>query len=343
MGTQILGLSMVFGAFLIGLVLRGPKFGYQALAEITPLRDVFATLFFISLGMLLDPRFVLDHWALVAMTMAIIILIKILVVFVIIRLFGYSNRIATLSSAGLFQIGEFSFILAAGGVEVGILSAHNYSIIIASAIVTLLLTPLSMSLVSRLYTRLALATGGREPETRGVSPLPEAEPVEVGNPVVIAGFGRVGQNIAQGLLDAGIPYSVIEIDPEIIYRVRCEGTACIYGDASNIHVLSRVDLTRTEVLVVTFPDPLAVLSTVKNALAINPKLKIIARVHRTREAEILKNLGVVELISPEYEASLTFLGRILAASGWGKADIKRALATMYSDQEIVQFVPEEEE
>ncbi len=341
--TQIFGLSAVFGAFLIGLVLRETRFAHQALVEITPIRDIFAALFFVSLGMLLNPRLLAEYWWLVATTVALIISMKFLIIFGIVRFFGYSGGVALLVGAGLFQIGEFSFILAAGGVKAGILSAHNYSLIIASAIVTLLLTPLSMSLASRLYTRLARATGGREPETRGVSPLPEAEPAEVGNPVVIAGFGRVGQNIAQGLLDAGIPYSVIEIDPEIIYRVRGKGTACIYGDASNIHVLSRVDLTRAKVLVVTFPDPLAVLSTVKNALAINPKLKIIARVHRTREADLLKNLGVVELISPEYEASLTFLGRILAASDWGKADIKRALATMRYDQEIVQFVPEEEE
>ncbi|MBA7686908.1 putative cation/proton antiporter YbaL [subsurface metagenome] len=343
LGTQVLGLSAVFGAFLIGMVLRETRFAHQALAEITPLRDIFAALFFVSLGMLLDPKFVADYWWLVATTVAAIVFIKFLIVFGIVRFFGYAGGVALLAGAGLFQIGEFSFILAQGGVDAGIMSAQSYSLIIASAIITMLLTPLAMTLASRLYTKLPLAPRGRKPETKGVSRLPVSEPVEAVNQVVIAGFGRVGNNIAQGLQDAGISYTVVEIDPEIISELRCGGTACLYGDASNFHVLSKVALTEAKVLAVTFPDPLAVLTTVKTALAINPKLKIVARVHRTREAELLKNLGVVGLISPEYEASLEFVTRILTASGWGKADIKRALAVMAQDQKIAEFSPDEEE
>jgi CPA2 family monovalent cation:H+ antiporter-2 len=161
--------------------------------------------------------------------------------------------------------------------------------------------------------------------------------------MVIAGYGRVGQNIAQGLRDADIPYTVIEIDPERIFDLRCGGIACIYGDASNIHVLSQVDLAKAKVLVVTFPDPLAVVTTVKTALKANPKLKIVARVHRAREAELLKGLGVEELISPEYEASLEFLRRILSVSGWKKTDIKQALTTVQQDEEIAEFSSEEGE
>jgi len=343
LATQIFGLSAVFGAFLIGLVLRETKFAHQALAEITPLRDIFAALFFVSLGMLLDPQFLADHWELVVMTAAIIILMKFTVVFGLVRFFGYSGGVALLVGAGLFQIGEFSFILAQGGVNTGIITAQIYSLVIASAIVTMLLTPLSMGLVSRLYSKLALVPRDREPEPKGVPPLPVSEPVETVGPVVIAGFGRVGQNIAGGLRDASVPYTVIEIDPERISDLRCGGIACIYGDASNTHVLSRLDLTEAKVLVVTFPDPLAVVTTVKNALRINPKLKIVARVHRTREAELLKSLGVTELISPEYEASLEFLKRILSVSGWKKTAIKQTLATVQQDQEIAEFSSDNEE
>jgi len=343
LATQILGLSAVFGAFLIGLVLHQTKFAHQALAEITPLRDIFAALFFVSLGMLLDPQFLADHWELVVMTAAIIILMKFTVVFGLVRFFGYSGGVALLAGAGLFQIGEFSFILAQGGVNTGIISAQIYSLIIASAIVTMLLTPLSMSLVSRLYSKLALVPKGRQLETKVAPPVPELEQTQEVKPVVLAGYGRVGQNIAGGLRDAGVPYTVIEIDPERISDLRCGGIACIYGDASNAHVLSRLDLTEAKVLVVTFPDPLAVVTTVKNALRINPKLKIVARVHRTREAELLKSLGVTELISPEYEASLEFLKRILSVSGWKKTAIKQTLATVQQDQEIAEFSSDNEE
>jgi CPA2 family monovalent cation:H+ antiporter-2 len=341
-GTQILGLSMVFGAFLIGLVLRGPRFGYQATAEITPLRDIFATLFFVSLGMLLDPRFLLDQWALVATTVAIVILIKVLVVFGVVRLFGHSNRISALSSAGLFQIGEFGFIIAQGGLVAGTISQEFYSLILSAAILTMLLTPLSLGLVSRLYRHVVPARAMRELGTMEVSTPPAHELSQTWGRVVIAGYGRIGQNVAQGLQDAGVPCMVIEIDPERIAELRRTGKPRIYGDASNAHVLSKAGLDKARTLVVTFPDPLAVVNTVKCALEINPRLSIVARVHRTREAELLKNMGVTELISPEYEASLEFLQRTLAVSGWGKTEIQRTIAEVEQDREVAEFSSDED-
>ncbi len=343
LSTQIFGLSAVFGAFLIGLVLRETRFAHQALAEVTPLRDIFAALFFVSLGMLLDPRFIADYWWLVATTVAVIIFIKLLVVFGIVRLFGYSGRIALLAGAGLFQVGEFGFILAQGGFNMALISDHFYSLILASAIITMLLTPLSISLISLVHTKLTPVPRAIESATKGMAMLPDTESVEAVHSVVIAGFGRVGQNVAQGLRDADVPHSVIEIDPEIVFRLRCGGTACIYGDASNAHVLSQAELAQAKVLAVTYPDPLAVVATVKTALILNPKLKIVARVHRAREAELLKSMGVTELISPEYEASLEFLERTLAASGWKKTEIKQTLAIAQQDEEIVEFSSDKEE
>jgi len=207
----------------------------------------------------------------------------------------------------------------------------------------MLITPLSVGLVSYFRVRLVLRPGDQKLETKGEAPSPVTEPVGLAKPIVIAGFGRVGQNIARGLQDVGLAYGVIEIDPELISNLQCGGVACIYGDASNAHVLSRADLAKAKVLVVTFPDPLAVVTTVKNALAINPNLRIVARVHRVREAELLKKLGVEELISPEYEASLEFLRRTLSAIGWRKTDVKQALSTIQKDEEIAEFSQEQEE
>jgi len=342
LSTYIFGLSVVFGAFVIGLVLRESRFGHRALAEITPLRDIFAALFFVSLGMLLDLRFVLDTWYLIAATVAIIILIKFLVVFGIVRLFGHSGRIAFLTGAGLFQIGEFSFILAQSGVNMGVISTQFYSLILASALITMILTPLSISSVSWLYAKFTRIATGRELVTEEISALPASGLAQGVKLAVIAGYGRVGRNIAQGLRDAGIPYTVIELDPELISELRCSGIACMYGDASNVHVLDRVNISKAKALVVTFPDPVAVVTTVKTALTINPKLKIVARVHRTREAELLKSLGVAELVSPEYEASFRFVKRLLHVFGLKKADQKQVLAKMRQDEEIVEFSPDEE-
>jgi len=342
LGTQLFGLSAVFGAFLIGLVLRESRFGHQALAEITPLRDIFATLLFVSLGMLLNPLFMIDHWSLVLTALAVIIVIKFLVVFGIVRFFGYSGRIAAIAGAGLFQIGEFGFILAQAGLASGLASEAFYSLILASAIITMLLTPVSIGLMARFYPRLAWAPVINIPTAKEARATASSDSSEEPERVVIAGYGRIGESITQGLQDAGIPYLIIDIDPERISGARSGGRPRIYGDASNPHVLAKADLAKARTLVVTFPDPIAVVTTVKAALEINPKLRIVARVHRAREADLLRNLSGVDLISPEYEASLEFLRRILAASGWKKADIQKALPTTEKDRGLVEFSPNEE-
>ena len=341
-GTHIFGLSMVFGAFLIGLVLRETRFVHQALAEITPLRDVFATLFFVSLGMLLDPVFVVSHWAAILLTVAVIIFIKLLIVFSIVRLFGFGNRVAFVTGAGLFQIGEFGFILAQGGINIGIISAEFYSLILASAIISMLLTPVSISLASQLSTKLALLSARRTLTARQVSQPSAPSSARAPNRVVVAGYGRVGQNVAQGLQDAGILYTVIDIDPERISEARDSGRPRIYGDATNIHVLSQANLSRARALVITYPDPIAVVTTAKIALSVNPKLVILARVHRLKEAEALKEIGVTELVSPEYEASFRFIKRLFNIVGLEKADRKRLLALVRKDKEIAEFNPDQE-
>ncbi|MCK4961727.1 MAG: cation:proton antiporter, partial [Anaerolineales bacterium] len=315
-GTQIFGLSIVFGAFLVGLVLRETRFVHQALAEITPLRDIFATLFFVSLGMLLDPFFLVKNWAWVAIIVGVIIILKLLVIFSLVRLFGRSTRIAFLTGAGLFQIGEFSFILAQGGVNIGIVSNQFYSLILASAIITMLLTPVSINLTSRLFSKIARTADGKRIVAREALPVSVSR--ETVNRVVVAGYGRVGQNIAQGLQDAGIPYLVIDIDPERVSEARSSGRPRIYGDATNFHLLNKAGLDKARALVITYPDPMAVVTTAKVALSINPELKILARVHRAKEANILKGMGITELVSPEYEASFRFIKRLLNITGLSK-------------------------
>ena len=339
-GTQMLGLSMVFGAFLVGLVLRETRFVHQALAEITPLRDIFAALFFISLGMLLSPEFLADNWTSVLSIVGIIILVKLLVVFSIVKMFGHGTRIALLTGAGLFQIGEFSFILALEGMNAGIVSEHFYSLILASAIITMLLTPLSIGLFSRAYPML-LRAAGRGPVTGGTLPARASVESEPANRVVIAGYGRVGQNIAQGLRDADIPYLVIDLDPGRISDARGSKRPRMYGDATNTRVLAQAGLDRAVALVITYPDPMAVVTTAKHALGINPNLSILARVHRTREAEELKRLGVTELVSPEYEASFRFIKRLLNVMNLDGRDRERILALVRKDKEIVEFNPDQ--
>ena len=337
LGTQIFGLSAVFGAFLVGIVLRETKFVHQALAEVTPLRDIFAALFFVSLGMLLDPIFVYHNWTMVLLMVAIIFFIKFIVVSGIVRAFGYSLSIAVFAGLGLFQIGEFSFIIAQSGMNNNIITSDIYTLVIGSSVITMLITPLAAGLAGRAYTSLArVPLPGKSITVSGTG-----KPADAGD-VIIAGLGRVGQNIAHALDDAGIPFTSVEIDPEVVFRAECKGTVCIYGDASNIHVLSRLDLTKANLIVVTFPDPVAVLTTVKTALSLNPNLRIIARAHRERDVAKLKALGVEELVSPEYEASLEFIRRVLILSGKKGGEIKEAMNRVLQDEDVERFESEDE-
>ena len=336
-GTYIFGLSIAFGAFVVGLLLRESIFAHQALAEITPLRDVFATLFFVSLGMLLSPQFVVGNWSTVIIAVVVIVAIKFGVCFGVVRLFGYGGRTALFVGAGLAQIGEFSFILAQAGVNGGIMSDYLYSLVIASTVITMLLTPLFMGLTSILYPRLARTTAAGATAAKKAPSSVEVEPHWPLSEVVICGYGRVGSNIAQSLNGLKITYLVIEMDPDIVSELKGKGENCIFGDASNAHVLSLAGLDKAKALVVTYPDPLVVVTTVKNALRINPKLQIVARVHRRRESELLESLGVSELVSPEYEASFEFVRRTLASVGWSKARIRQAMSKLRYYKELVEF------
>ena len=223
----------------------------------------------------------------------------------------------------------------------GIVSDQFYNLILASAIITMLLTPVSTSLVSRLYPKLAMLMSGKRMVTKEVSPPAVSVPSAEIDRVVIAGYGRVGENIAQGLQDAGIPYIIVDLDPERVSEARRSRRPRIYGDATNINVLSKVGIGRAKALVVTYPDPMAVVTTVKTALSINPRLKVLARVHRAREANELKELGVTELVSPEYEASFRFIKRLLNVMGLKTEERRRILAVVRKDKEITEFDPDQ--
>lgn len=315
-GTYLMGLSMVFGAFLIGLILRSTRFVHQALAEITPLRDIFATLFFVTIGMMLNPGLLLTHWQPILYTVLIILIIKIAVVFFIVKAFGYGNRIAAYSSAGLFQVGEFGFVLAQGALAQGIFTPTLYSIILPAIVITMILTPFTIGFADFLYPAVTSLTGKKAREM-AVCAAPNSPQGKEGH-IVIAGYGRVGQNLARGLDNAGIPYVVIDIDPDCVVGAKTCRLPHIYGDASNIHVLSQADLCNATALVVTFPDPISVEATVRNALSINPSLKILARFQRQHEAQKLAKLGVTELVNPEVEAGFKFFKLILKITGMEK-------------------------
>ncbi len=317
-GTSYFGISAAFGAFAAGMLVSRSHFAHQALADITPLRNVFAALFFVSLGMLASPRFIVDNWSMVTMVALTIVLGKFITCFLIARFFGYSFKTALFVGAGLTQIGEFSFVLGQAGLETGVISGNLYSLILSSAILTILFTPVAFKLAELTYSWLS--------SSRRLAPLmrigSDKALIDVkkrlSNHVVICGHGRTGSNLASILQRYHIPYIVVDLNPQIISELRTQGVPCIYGDAGNAQILSIAHISKARVLALTCPDPLAEITATTYAREVNPDIDVIARLPDESVAERLQKLGVSEIVDPAFEASLEFVRHTL---GYYRVDI----------------------
>ncbi|OGO01178.1 MAG: sodium:proton exchanger [Chloroflexi bacterium RBG_13_52_14] len=321
------GISLALGAFVAGVLISESDYAYQAIAEVVPLRDIFATLFFVSLGMLINLDFLADHIALVVAVVIAIIAGKFIISGFVPRLFGYSPKTMLYTGAGLFQIGEFSFVLAYAAWNAGVISQDVYDLTLSCAVVTILLTPLGMSATSVLYRRLSQGRRFARILASRTDPQFDRE-FQLANHVVICGFGRVGRNLGKVLERRGFSYLAVDNDPMVIDNLRSRGVPCIYGDASNPEILSRAVLSKAKVLVVTFHEAIGTELAVRNALKINPKLDIVARIHSDDEREALHDLGVNELVRPEFEASLEIMRHTLHRFGLTSTEIQYIITSL---------------
>jgi len=330
--AEYFGLSIALGAFLAGLLVSGSDYTHQALADTRPLRDIFAVLFFASLGMLADPGFVAENPEKMAIVVLAIVAGKTIITAVITRLFGYGGKTVMFVGGGLFQIGEFSFILAALAFEKELISDDLYALTLTAAFITILLTPFSMWSVSKLYYYLTqserlipLLTKGTDPDMTGTA-------YRLSSHVVICGYGRVARNLLNVLDSNDIPYLIVDMDPEIISRARRKGIPYIFGDASRPEVLAATNLEKSGVLVVALPDPLATRLAIRNARRINQKMHIIARVHWDEEVEMLEDLGVDEIVRPEKEAGMEIIRLTLRRFGMRAEETERVVSEFRGDQ-----------
>jgi CPA2 family monovalent cation:H+ antiporter-2 len=324
-GAYFFGLSAAVGAFIAGLLISQSAFARQAFADIVPLRDTFGALFFVSLGMLANPHFVTENGATIAVTVVVIIVAKFIICSVIAWSFGYSPKTVLFVGIGLIQIGEFSFVLAAMGTEVGIISSYLHSLTVTSAIITMLLTPFALSFASFLYRHLSQGERFGRLVTSRPDPGWQSQRWELSGHAVICGHGRVGSSLARVLERRNISYLVIDLDPQVISALHIREIPCIYGDAGNPEILAHAQLDKARVLICTFPDFIAVELTTRNALRINPRLDIVARVHRDVDAELLKGIGVSEVVRPEFEASLEITRHTLHRFGISAPEIQLIL------------------
>jgi len=324
-GTYFFGLSAAFGAFVAGLLISQSAFARQAFADIVPLRDTFVALFFISLGMLADPNFVVEHLATISLVVAIIIVAKFFICALIPWVFGYSPKTILFVGMGLVQIGEFSFVLASLGRETGAISPYLYSLTLTCAILTMLLTPFAFMFASLIYRHLSQNERLCRIIARRPDPDWRSRDWQLSGHAVICGLGRVGSSLAGVLERRKFPYLVIDFDPQVISQLQQRKVPCIYGDAANPEILAHAQLKKARLLILTFPDFIAVELTTKNALSINPRLDIVARVHRDSDVELLRGLGVAEVVCPEFEASLEVTRHTLHRFGLSTLEIQHII------------------
>jgi CPA2 family monovalent cation:H+ antiporter-2 len=323
-GTYYYGISLALGAFVAGILISESDYAYQAIAEVVPLRDIFATLFFVSLGMLIDLGFMADNIGMVIGVVAAIIGGKFIICSLIPRIFGYTHKTALYTGAGLFQIGEFSFVLAAAALSAGVISKDVYDLTLSSAVITILLTPLAIVTATVLYRKLSQGERFAAILARRTDPQ-FSRGFQLANHVVICGCDRIGRNLSRVLEQRGFSYLVIDNDPKIIDALRARDVPCMYGDASNPEILSRAVLEKAKVLVITFHEPIGTELTVRNALAINPKLDIVARVHFDDEVTKLRDIGVAEMVRPDVETSMEIVRHTLHRFGLTGTEIQYIL------------------
>jgi CPA2 family monovalent cation:H+ antiporter-2 len=315
--TWLVGLSFAFGAFVAGMVLSESDYGHQALSDIIPLRDLFALLFFASVGMLLDPMFLLDNLGPVALLVAAVVVGKGLIFAVVTRMFRYGNVVPIAAALGLFQIGEFSFVLARIGVSSRSIDHDLYSLVLTAAIVTMVLTPAISGQTSRLY---ALRKKWFRHEQLKTVNLPEGG---LRDHVVIAGGGRVGLQIARVLKQAGHAFVVIEFDQRRVEQAKVEGMPVIYGDAGQTLVLEAAELAHARLLLVTTPSVPTAREVVERARAMNPGLHVVARAADAAQVEQLAELGVIEVVQPAMEAGLEMTRQALLHLDVPPSEIER--------------------
>jgi monovalent cation:H+ antiporter-2, CPA2 family len=323
--TAQVGLSLALGAFLAGLSLAESEYGHQAFTEVLPFRDTLASLFFVSVGMLLDIRFLLANAPLVAATVVAIIIAKMLVTAVPAWLAGFPVRTSLLAGAGIAQVGEFSFVLGSRGAEAGLLDAGDYQTFLAAAVVTMAATPVVTATLPWLLERFARTAGW----ARRLLEMPiEQEGPALADHVVIAGFGLNGRNLAAALGEFGVPHVILELNPETVRRERLAGRDIRYGDCTRAAVLAHASLERARAYVIAISDPASTRRSVRIAREIAPAVRILVRTEHLAEVDELESLGADDVIPAEFETALALFDRVLGIYDVPEPTVDGLLAKM---------------
>jgi len=304
--SQALGLSLALGAFLAGLVISESDYAHETLARLLPLRDAFVALFFVTLGALIDPRTLFDHLPLLGVMVGLIVLGKLVIWTVVVLLFGYAVWTAVLVGIGLTQIGEFSFILVQAARTAGHVGEDVYNATLAASLLTILINAALVRYAPDWIARLRLSGDVRQ------LPHGAAEPDRLSGHVIVMGFGRVGSAVGEALETFGVPYVVIETDPDVVTGLRARGLAALFGDGTQQRLIEVAGAARARLAVVTIPDGGRAQLAVIALQSMNARLRILARAHDATVAERLEKLGASRVIRPELEGAAALIRDALA-------------------------------
>lgn len=328
--TEHLGLSIEMGAFVAGLMISEVEYADQTLTYVEPLRDIFATLFFVAIGMLIDPVFLWQNLELILGLVALVWVGKFLIVTPLVKAFGYSLKTALLAGLGLAQIGEFSFVLASEGQSLGLVSRRVYLLILGTTAVTLVLTPFVLRLVP-LFFNWAESLPWLKPYLDGADVPKEVSPdLPIQDHVVVCGYGHMGRNLVRLMQDRGLSVVVIDQSESKIQQLREVGVPYVYGNASSLRVLETAGVDRARSLAVALRDPMSTRLCLKRALELSPELDTVVCANKDQDIELLYQLGAREVVQPEFEASIELATHLLAKVGLSPSVIQQEMQQIRS-------------
>jgi monovalent cation:H+ antiporter-2, CPA2 family len=313
-GSALLGLSLAFGAFLAGLAVSESEFGYQTLADIIPLREIFATVFFIGMGMLIVPSAAIDDAPMVALIVATIVIGKGLISMAAVRFVGLALGPAIMTGLVLAQVGEFSFVIARTSMIEGVISEEIASAFLAAAVISILINPAMVRYGPALVAALEKVPGLSARPTSG----PSSDPAVISGlrrHVVILGYGGTGAAIARNLAGRNLPFVVVDLNPFVLEDAGRLGIPFVYGDGTSPEILAKCNVGQANVLAITIPNALDAERAALNARNINPDIDIVARGFGPQTNVALRRAGAAEVVQPEFEAGLEFVRHVLHRYG----------------------------
>ena len=329
--AEIFGVSLALGAFVAGVVVSESPLSHQVGADVLPFREAFAVLFFVSIGMLVNPGYLLNNVGVILALTALIVVGKPLVTLVLGFLFPWPARTTLVLAAGLSQIGEFSFILGQEGVALGLLDQNQYSLILAGALLSITINPLMFRLISPVENWLQRLPSVWKLFDRHALSMTTWLDEEISGHVVIVGYGRVGRHIANLLSLLEIPNLVVDSNVERVQELDGRGLPVLFGDASNSEVLKHVGLAHARALIVAGPDEATSALVVASARDLAPDLPIIARATTEEGINQLANLGAQHVIHPELEGGLEIVRHTLLQLGLSPQEIHRYMDAVRED------------